>query len=530
MSTPPIDLNRFKRSTSIPPVTTVPSARTSSTNSLVSLKPITPPSRRSINMVSSNDSSEVRVQNPKTSQNTASRVSIKPTSSSTVSSKGITFQSSTPPTTAQTITVKPPETSNVVPSPSRSSPSSRSSSSSRTSLSPRSSLSSRDGSYSRDSSSPRESSFTTNSLSSTGSSPYRSTSSINVTPPVAMPSGRNNVSRDSSYNVSRESPYSDWRKNSTVTRSQRMEETVADKLEDKGYTVTDVVMLEYDGQKYAKYLKVLTKLGQTAFIELDQNGKVTYDDRSRVMIEDDSVDIIPNSKVISTFECASQAGGCGVAYDCNNSFCVMTRPLDSPDTPATVNLRTVSSSGDSQVSMSGTPTPYPVVLLSEVMKNPLKSFASIEEATRRIRNVIMNECRSNYNVLGSAVEDMKRILQENREWTEKYLNGLARDTVQLQGFRASYVANSPLPPSEAEKADQVVELLRERDEQIKEAFKLCETIPECTEQIRDITNKLEAITRMVKANNDLVGKTDATRSETPRFDTTVAGMSRSYQS
>lgn len=282
---------------------------------------------------------------------------------------------------------------------------------------------------------------------------------------------------------------------------------VEDMLSDKGFIATDKVFIEKDGRTYAKYLKVTTDLGQTAFIELDTEGAVKYHPESRTMIEEDIVTMVPESKVIGAYECSLQGGGCGVAYDCNDEICVMARPADSVEVPTTVVLRKATRDVVSAVAVSGVPTAYPVVRLSEALENPLSTKAAIERSTKAIRNAGVQDCKCKYDDIKNSSSNLICALNKNYELMNSYIMGLARDVEQLNNYRCSYMSRCPLSECDKKKYEEVVRLLHRRGEQIVETFKLCEALPGMTMRIKGLTSEVDEMTKIISANMAGLGTT-----------------------
>jgi hypothetical protein len=287
-----------------------------------------------------------------------------------------------------------------------------------------------------------------------------------------------------------------------------MPKSIEDLLAEQGFIVTDKIFITRDGRAYAKFFKSTTDLGQTAFIELDTEGMVKYQPSSRTMIEEEVATMVPESKIIGTYECSKQGGGCGVVFDCNDEICVMTTPADSVDIPTPIVLKKASLPASTEVVISGVPTAYPMVRLSDALKNPLVTKASIERSTKAIRNAGVQECREYYNDIKTAIHELSEAIKGNYRQADQYTAALARDTNLLQEYRATYVARSPLPESEKKKAEEVVRILHHRGEQVIELFKLCEALPGIAAQLRSLTNQIKGITKTIIDNDYTSGTTD----------------------
>lgn len=295
-----------------------------------------------------------------------------------------------------------------------------------------------------------------------------------------------------------------------MTSSLPREKPIEDLLADKGFIVTDKIFLSNEyGKVSVKYLKATTDLGQTAFIELDKSGEVRYQPDSRTMIQEDVASMVPQSKITGAYECSMQGGGCGIAYDCHDEICVMTRPADSVDSPSTVVLKVASSPTSKELVLSGVPTAYPVVRFSDAYENPLVTKASIEISTKAIRNAGVQECRQYYDDTRKALAEVNNALTANYQAANKYTKTLAQETNVLQQYRATYVSRSPISEDEKNKSEEVVHRLHTRGEQVIELFKLCEALPSITVRLRELTNEITEMTKTINVNAGTVVPTNS---------------------
>lgn len=293
---------------------------------------------------------------------------------------------------------------------------------------------------------------------------------------------------------------------------ETMRKTVEDLLSEQGFTVTDKVFLDRNGKTYAKYFKATTDLGQSVYIELDVEGQVKYQPNSRTMVEEDigtifpTSTIVPESKMKGMYQCSINGGGCGVIYDCDGEICVMSRPADSVDEPTTVVLKSMSNSTEKQLIVSGVPTAYPVIRLSDALENPLITKASIERSIKAIRNAAVQECKIYYDDARKAVNGLSNALSENYNVANRYTTSLASDIKTLQQYRADYVEmsqKSELNKNNKENFEKVIQMLHDKGDQITELFKLCEALPSMTNRIKQLTSELDDMIKTIKVSDDL---------------------------
>lgn len=371
-------------------------------------------------------------------------------------------------------------------------------------------------------------------------------SSVTVSTPV-VPSNRITVASPQQVSIrSIESPITISESPITISESvvvdapvESAPKTINDLLAEKGFTVTDTVVIKHRGLDHAKYYKVKDDLGQTFFVELDMDGKV-LSTNPNVMVQEDGATMVPASTVKSAFECASK-GGCGVLFDCADGICVMSRPADSPDAPTPVTLRSVGpkaelkavergslrvgqdgsvqlneqinvqfkqEGGAGSIKVGGIPTPYPVVLLSSVLTMPFETKASVQRSIVALREASIRECAAKYSQLRMAIQKLAQAAKENYEWANQYMLDLNRSldlnkSRQAEILRRSdpcILRSSSVTRLNSPALNEASMAIDRRSEQYIELFKLCEAVPVITSQIEDHVKALNESTSVIKEN------------------------------
>ena len=275
----------------------------------------------------------------------------------------------------------------------------------------------------------------------------------------------------------------------------RQEKTVEENLAEKGYVVTDKIFVNVGGRLVPQYVKILNDFGQTAFVELDVEGDVVYEDGNQTMIVSNDVTMVPESKQISSFEMTTRAGASGVAYECDGDVCTLVQSIDSPSQPTRLVLTTASKAPRKTLTLSRSPTAYTVIPYSKIMSDPLGAAGIIESATTDIRNAGYQECVKNWNDYKMAASDMNTTATEFSSVSNMILNRLASDLRTLNGFRAGYVRNPPKTEAGKEKYRSVVYNINNRQELLIALFAICQVVPVSTEVIREQNENLKQSTK-----------------------------------
>lgn len=284
-----------------------------------------------------------------------------------------------------------------------------------------------------------------------------------------------------------------------VSTPTAREKTIEEKLGEKGYVVTDKVFVRTNEGMYPKYMKVKNNLGQTMFVELDLEGDVVYQGENQTMIVSKEASMVPLSKQIGTFDCAMMGGACGVAFDCEGEICTLTKSVDSPSQPTRLVLTTASSPQEKRLTLTGSPTAYPVVRYSDVMSNQMATAASVEKSTKAIRNAGYQECMENWREYQRATDQLNVAAREFIRMSDGAMRGLARDLRTLNSYRTAYLSAPMTTSADQEKFKSVVSNIDDRQERLIALFATCQIVPTATEALKVQT---EAIQQSVKSLKD----------------------------
>jgi hypothetical protein len=254
-------------------------------------------------------------------------------------------------------------------------------------------------------------------------------------------------------------------------------------------------------------MKVLTDLGDTAYVQLDSPGNVVYEGKDRTMIVSQNVSVVPEAKQIGTYQCATIGSGvCGIAYDCEGEVCTLTKSIDSPDQPIRTVLTTASKPSETRLTLAGSPVAYPVVRYSDTISNPSVTKRSIILSTSSIRNATYQECIENWNEYKKATMEMTAASDDFMRTYTMAMNQIAADLKRLGNYRAEYIRNPPVTVVEKEKFDAVVFNINNRNQLLIGLFGICQVVRGSTDAIKEQTSALQQSTKNLKEMYQDLGK------------------------
>lgn len=191
-----------------------------------------------------------------------------------------------------------------------------------------------------------------------------------------------------------------------VSESDNTNDSTMEQLLQKGYVIENRV---YEGSSLS-YFIAKTRLGDHVFIRIDNsqysstfpisNTDIQMENRSSVVV-------VPQETKMGILQCL-EYDICGAAFICNNSVCVSQRKSLDP---------TGNFSEQNFIFKNGNPSfvgakfnnsivAYPVVPLSEILKDPIKSEERIAGASNAIAKVAFIRLRSYNQDLNDAIKKL----------------------------------------------------------------------------------------------------------------------------
>lgn len=232
-------------------------------------------------------------------------------------------------------------------------------------------------------------------------------------------------------------------------------EKIEEDLKKFGYEVRERIVIEYEGEPQMNAIQVVSPLGETAFVKIDQTRvHVTRNDLT--YLQSGKASVIPDAWKKGNYKCAG-SNVIGVAIVCNNNICMYVSDAD-PNKPYETNFIYVTKHNDRRAVIGDNPVSYPVVRLSELYANHQLVTKNIHEATVRIRKELTADLireLQDSDSIAAKIDELKKEFELTRasilreiSWVDKSL-APARDTPMF--YQAYFVEHEPCDDLEVQK-------------------------------------------------------------------------------
>jgi hypothetical protein len=275
------------------------------------------------------------------------------------------------------------------------------------------------------------------------------------------------------------------------------ENDVETSLVDSGYLPVDKVLTKDDnGNLMCQYVKAIDETGRSVFVDLDCDGYVSVSPKDMVVTEKSQASVIPYSVKMGTYECAS-SDVCGVAFECDNEICTMTRSNEDLTPSETVFSQTklpVTTEGHKHHGiLDSHPIAYPIVSLSDVRANPEEVACSVRDTHNRLRNVSFAQTHKHTSELAQAQKALNTEVGRYCQIQRKTADALQRTIAQLEDIHTQYKKSPPANDEERENLRAVRFNLRKRHDMVVDYLKLSESMHERIGKIEELTSDLQAM-------------------------------------
>jgi hypothetical protein len=159
--------------------------------------------------------------------------------------------------------------------------------------------------------------------------------------------------------------------------------SIEQNLVEKGFIPIDKILVKDDNNNYsAKYIKVATRNGKLALVELDTEGYVATSDKDLLVIESNNAISVPYStKNLSLDTLSNELAG--VAFVCDDNVCILTRTEEV--VPKETFFVSAEKAGKKEGALENSPIPHPVVRYTEILENPECVMKNINTASAELR-------------------------------------------------------------------------------------------------------------------------------------------------
>lgn len=263
--------------------------------------------------------------------------------------------------------------------------------------------------------------------------------------------------------------------------------SVEQKLVTAGFTPVDkIVVQEADGALSAKYIKVATRSGQSALVELDQAGYVATSPQDLNVVEVQEATVVPYSTKNGAINALGQEIS-GVAFVCEDNVCVVSRTEEV--TPQETLFVVTEKAGDKTAMLDSSPVAYPIVRLSEIVASPEVVIRSIEEAATQLRAKAYEAAIDDLKKAKESTKELSQALNDFDRVQEDALRDLRRSIEDLRKVLAKY--DSPvLIEGNREKYDKLLFNLRRRYELLEELIQNIERVAAKRHRLAKVARKI----------------------------------------
>ena len=282
----------------------------------------------------------------------------------------------------------------------------------------------------------------------------------------------------------------------SVLGSFLKEDCLEVKLASKGYVTTGkIIVREPNDLVTVHYLKALTSRGNMVFIKLDLHSEIELrpDDKCMLMKQSTSDAIhVPYDAKIHALDCSSLGPVCGVAFECEGDVCFLRKDESKENKMEEINF---SWFNESAALVKGSPIARPIVLLSEIYKDPQCVADKVDEVYHKLVKIAYTSSNKKVDELGACIDTFHKSFHHLRDVRKCAMEKLHKNIMYLHGIRCKYEENMPCEPCEEEKYRKVVYNLRKR-------YDLYEDLLNMGLEACSITNGISELTCMLNKTSE----------------------------
>lgn len=248
-----------------------------------------------------------------------------------------------------------------------------------------------------------------------------------------------------------------------------------------GYMPISKVVIEEDGIKYAKYIKVLNLHGQKVYVDLDISGDVIIEitETDVLFIEEEVAKEIP---LVEPYQCL-QGEICGVVSECQGHVCTLVREVES------YYPRQVHYYRPGEDTFVVNEIAYPIIRLSSILADPvyaLESQYATYEALRNQKNALeVQRLNDISKLLNLAISEYNEYIEERASLSKQVYESIA----ELETQNETYIKDLNITALEQAERKDILLQLKNRNEIVEDILK-------CSEHIVNVKKDLERIVKI----------------------------------
>lgn len=252
-----------------------------------------------------------------------------------------------------------------------------------------------------------------------------------------------------------------------------------------------------NGQIMGRFIKVQSPSGSSALVDINVPGvmAVAKNDMTTIEIESGKALDIPLDVKTGTLSCAGN-GVCGVAFECSNGICTISRGADMQ--PKETNFVKVSEVSEEAAVIGSTPFAIPIVKLSEILENPIDVDKKINSSTSRIYQASFMKCQEDVKSLQGSIGKLNSEYNALTNNLQAASNNITVTINELRAYNNRFYQLNPDSKTEIDKHNKVVEELKARNELYEGLFRICKIVSSNIDAVDALTKNFSDINNVIR--------------------------------
>lgn len=265
---------------------------------------------------------------------------------------------------------------------------------------------------------------------------------------------------------------------------------IEQKLLDNGLTPIEKILTKDENDKLiCSYIKARDNIGRFVYVELDcdyRNGMgfVNISSNNPILSKSKNASVVPYSLKLGVYE-ATKGDISGIAFECNNSVCVISRKNTSLEPYETVfshnNVKGISSQN---------PVPFPIIKITDLLINAERVHKSIEKAHNRMRNVAFNYYTKERSELVENIKKLNKEVERFEKSSEEYSKQLSSTINELENMNAIYEKQKT---KNYENIKSIKYNLSKRHDLYLDYITLCSAMKERSDKIAALSDEIKIL-------------------------------------
>lgn len=215
-------------------------------------------------------------------------------------------------------------------------------------------------------------------------------------------------------------------------------ESVEEKLQNRGFVVSEKILVNKDGEDVVRYMKARTMAGDIVLIDPESDDGYVVRSGSVVKMSVQEAKIQNEEVIAKAYECAKSIT-CGVALECENGICVLNEPSDA-ETPGLPPNRTLLTTvkGNESAYIGMYSVPYPVVSLTQIMADPKAVIENAHRAVMKMRSERKAVHDPIVKSLAETADEIEDSIEKFAEHRDKAHSRIESNIAELEKMRQQY--------------------------------------------------------------------------------------------